>query len=274
MSTQPLTLKSFEDQCLELTQEAFSARGSIRNLGEKLNAFSNSFKQFITQSFVEDVPTLSLLNDNAFRKLSKADNYMRLRNKRVIVPKGLNVTYLDHLKTLHKSQKHVDGLFEDVLIPIDKFLGALLHNPDNLKGQREAGIVQEVIDRDVESVQKEVAKDFSRDQAEQRLYGELIGRQSDWIKISGSFNDLSEALAVITREEVLKYVTGIGELLETLIERLEEDPEAYASNGVGISNMAKVAYAVAGEVEYYALHSYMVEGLQVSIENATEIAQS
>jgi hypothetical protein len=273
MSTQQLTLKSFEDQCLELTQEAFSARGSIRNLGEKLNAFSNSFKQFITQSFVEDVPNLGLLNENAFRKLSKADNYMRLRNKKVVVPKGLHVTYLEHLKSLHVSQKHIDGLFDDVLIPIEKFLGALLHNPDNLKGQREAGIVQDVIDRDVESVQKEVAKDFSRDQAEQRLYGELIGRQSDWMKISSSFNDLSESLAVITREEVLKYVTNIGELLETLIGRLEEDPEVYASNGVGISNMAKVAYAVASEVEYYALHSYMVEGLQVSIENATEIAQ-
>lgn len=274
MSTQPLTLEAFESQCLELMQEAFSVRGSIRNLGEKLNAFSSSFKQFITQSFVEDSPQFGLLNENAFRGLSKTDNYMRLRNKKVVVPKGLNVSYLEHLKTLHKSQKHVDGLFDNVLIPIEKFLGTLLNNPDNLKGQREAGIVDAVVARDVEAVQKEVAKDFSRDQAEQRPYGSLVGRQSDWTKIAGSFNDLSESLQVISREEVLKYVTAIGELLEVLIERLEEDPEVYATNGVGISNMAKVAYAVAGEVEYYALHAYMVEGLQVSIENAVDIIQS
>lgn len=273
MSTQMMTLKSFEDQCLELTQEAFSVRGSVKNLGEKLSAFSSSFKQFMTQSFVEDVSQLNLLNENAFRKLSKSDNYMRLRNKKVIVPKGLNVSYLDHLKSLHVSQKHVDGLFDEVLIPIDKFLGALLNNPDNLKGSREAEVVNRVVERNVEGVQKEVAKDFSRDQAEQRTYGELIGRQSDWTKISGSFNDLSESLSVLTREAVLKYVVGIGELLEVLIQRLEEDPEIYAANGVGIANMAKVAYAVASEVEYYALHSYMVEGLQVSIENATEVAQ-
>lgn len=273
MSTQPVTLVSFEDQCLNLTQEAFLSRGSIRDLGEKLSAFSASFKQFITQSFVEDVTNIGLLNENAFQKLSKADNYMRLRNKKVVVPKGLKVSYLEHLKTLHVSQNHVNGLFTDVLIPIEKFLGLLLHNPDNLKGNREAGVIDDVVARDVESVQKEVSKDFSRDQAEQRAYGELVGRQSDWIKISRSFNDLSEALAVITREEVLKYVTSIGELLETLIERLEEDPEVYSANGVGISNMAKVAYAVASEVEYYALHSFMVEGLQTSIENATDVAQ-
>jgi len=119
-----------------------------------------------------------------------------------------------------------------------------------------------------------IVKDFDKARQETANYGDLVGRQSDWPKIAASFNDLSDRLGKIDRVQVLGYVTTISEHIERLIENLSDDSQAYAENGISIANLAKVSYAVANEVEFYASHAYMVELLQTSIENAVDVVQN
>jgi hypothetical protein len=274
MSTKELGLTSLETQALELTQEAINFRGAMRNIGDKLKAYSESFQSFIKNQFIEDVPQIGLINDSLAKSLAKNDQYMNLRRRKVIVPPGLKVSYLDHLKTLHESQANVDRLIPEILAPTEKFLGTLLARPDTLKSRREPEVVQNALDHDVDALKSKLAKDFDKGRHETVNYGDLIGRQSDWPKIAESFNNLSDRLGHIDRVEVLHYVTTISEHLERLIEHLSDDSQAYVENGITISNLAKVSYAVANEVEFYATHAYMVELLQTSIENAVEVVNN
>ena len=84
-------------------------------------------------------------------------------------------------------------------------------------------------------------------------------------------NDLVERLASVPREKVLELVEIITDHLETLLKRMDEDPETYVASGVTISDIAKLSFTLAQEVEFYALYTFMVEGLQNSIENAADV---
>lgn len=274
MSTTELSLTQLEGQALELTQEAINFRGAMKNIGDKLRAYSDSFQAFVKTQFIEDAPQIGLINDSLSKKLAKNDQYMTLRRRKVIVPPGLKVSYLDHLKTLHTSQANVDALIPEILMPTEKFLGALLARPDTLKSHREPEIIQQAVNHDVDALKATLAKDFDKGRHETVNYGDLVGRQSDWPKIAESFNDLSDRMGRIDRVQILGHVTTISEYLERLIEHLSDDSQAYAENGISVSNLAKVSYAVATEVEYYATHAYMVELLQTSIENAVEVVNN
>lgn len=272
MSSTVLSLVELEDQALELTQEAINFRGAMRHIGDKLNAYSESFQTFVKEQFIEEEPQIGLINESVSKKVASNANYMTLRRRNVVVPPGLSVSYLDHIGTLSHIQDTVDTVLSDVLIPIEYYLGSLLSRPDTLLSHREPTVVQDVVDRDLDSLKERLAKDFDKSKHETASYGDLVGRQSDWTKISTSFNDLSDRLNKIDRQKVLDHVTRIGEYIERLIEHLEDDSQAYAQNGISISNLAKVTYAVASDVEFYATQAYMVELLQTSIENAIEVA--
>lgn len=274
MSSNTPSLVELENQALELTQEALNFRGAMKHIGDKLRVYSESFQSFIKERFVEEAPQVGLINESLAKKLAGEKNYMELRRRKVIIPPGLKVSYLEHLKTLNLSQNNVDKLIPEILVPTEKFFGTLLARPDTLKSHREPSVIQDAVNHDLDALKDTIAKDFDRARQETANYGDLVGRQSDWPKISTEFNALSDRLNQIDRMKVLEYVTLIGDHIERLIEHLEDDSQAYAENGVSISNLAKVTYAVASEVEFYATHAYMVELLQTSIENAVSVVNN
>lgn len=275
MTTQPLTLEQFEDVCLSLSTEAMSVKGSLKPLRRKLPEFFEQFNAFVNSRFFDDDDEmdLALLSQSHYSALAKKGDYMALRRRMVLVPKGLNVTYLDHLETLSKSQDLVDKLMPETLVPFERFLGTLLTHPDTLKSQRESGTLEDVVQHDLESMQEMISKDFTRDGNERRAYGDVIERQRDWPKIVQNFNSVTERLVQIPRKQVIEMVETITEHLNVIVERIEEDPEAYAASGVTISSLAKMSYAAASEVEYYSIHAFMVEQLQTSIEDAAKLVK-
>lgn len=271
MSEQTIDLGVLEQAATELTTEALSLRGSFDYLRTKLPEYFNKVTGFVGGLLPDSDLQLDLLNDRKHYELSKKGDYMTLRRYPVMVPKGLAVSYLKHLKTLSKAQDAVDGLITETLQPFEKHLATLLSNPDTLMSQRESKIIDKVVTHDIDALRDTIAKDFSRDGAEKRKYGDLIGRQGDWPQVAGEFNDLVERLARVPRKEVLALVELITEHLDKLLQRMETDPETYQATGISISELAKVSFVMAQEVEFYATHSFMLEQLQVSIEAAGEL---
>jgi hypothetical protein len=272
MSEQPIDLGVLEQAALELTTEALSFRGSFDYLRQKLPAYFSKVTEFVSNSLSDVDVELDLLNESKHYQLSKKSNYMLLRRTPVMVPKGLATTYLKHLSTLNKAQDAVDGLIQETLEPFEKHLAVLLTDPSTLQSQRESKIVDKVVTHDIESIRDLIAKDFSRDGAERRPYGDLITRQAEWPKIASEYNDLVERLARVPRKTVLDLVKTISEHLDKLLQRMESDPETYAASGVSISELAKVSFVMAQEVEFYATHTFMIEQLQASIEAAGALA--
>jgi F0F1-type ATP synthase delta subunit len=274
MSEPTVSLGILEEATLDLSTEAINLRGSFDSLRQKLPDFFGKLTGFVNGLLPNQELQLDMFNQRKYAELAKKGDYMTLRRRNVIVPKGLQVSYLKHLESLNRNQDAIDTLITEILSPFEKHLGTLLSNPETLKSQRESKIIDKVVVHDVAGLRSEMAKDFNKDSAERRPYGTVIGRQSDWPKITLEFNDLVERMARISRKEVLSYVELISEHLEKLIQRMETDPETYESNGLKVSELAKISFVMAEEVEFYATQAFMVEQLQVSIEAAAELVVS
>ena len=273
MSESTIGRDDLEQRALELTTEALSFRGGFASLREKLSDYFDSVSQFVADKLPSNDQSLDLLNQRMYQKLSREGNYVELRRKAVIVPRGLSSDYLTYMESLSKSQDALDELIDDTLRPFEKHLAVLLKDPDTLRSQRESNIVDRVVTHDIEGLRGEVGRHFSKDQAERRPYGSLVGRQADWAQIATTFNDLVERFAQVPRKEVLALVEQIASLLDRLIQNMADDPETYEASGVSIAELAKVSYVMAEEVEFYALHAFRLEQLQTSIEMAGELAQ-
>jgi hypothetical protein len=273
MSEQTVSLGVLEEATLVLSTEAINLRGSFDSLREKLPGFFDKLTGFVNGLLPNEELQLDLFNQRKYAKLSKKGDYMTLRRRNVMVPKGLQVSYLKHLTSLNRNQDALDELLTETLRPFERHLATLLSNPETLKSQRDSKIIDKVVTHDIESLRTEMAKDFNKDSAERRSYGDLVGRQSDWPKIAGEFNDLVERMARISRKEVLSLVETISGHLNKLIERMETDPETYEASGLKISELAKVSFVMAEEVEFYATQAFMVEQLQASIEAASDLVR-
>lgn len=259
MSDTPLTLESLETQAIELTTEAFKFRGAIDSIGEKLKLFGNNFKQFIEERFVSQDVTLNLMDEKKLKNYERSVKYTDVRQDMIRIPRGLKVSFLDHLHTLNQSQDVVDKLIPETLTPCEKYLGTVLSSPDTLKSQRDAGIFDVIVLHDIDKIRALVAKDFDKDQAEYRRYGQMIKSQSTLGTLAKSYNDLAVRFSRVPRDEILEYVAQIVDHMDTIIVNLKEDPEVYSGTGASIANLAKVAQAVATEVEYYSIHAFMLE---------------
>lgn len=265
MSDIELTLEALEDQAIELTTEAFKYQGAISAIGDKLKLFGSSFKQFVEERLSTQEIVANLLDERALKNHEKTVRYTDVRHDRIRVPRGLKVSYLDHLQTLHRSQDTVDKLIPETLKPCEHFLGMLLSAPDSLRSQRDAGIFDAIVLHDIDGLKKIVSKDFDRDQATFRPYGQMIKNQNSLGTIAKSYNDLVGRFSAVPRDEVLAYLAQIVDHLNTVIGNLTEDPEVYSGTGASIANLAKVAQAVATEIEYYSMHAFMIEQLDAAL---------
>ena len=271
MQPAKLSLEDIGNEALTLSQEAMSFTADIDNVRQKLPNFFKGVTNFVEDKLNALRQRESAVDRGLFYKAKDANDYMKLRNKKVPVPAGLNTTYLKHLDTLERNQEFADTLMAEVLIPTEKFLGGLLDKPDNMKSQIESTLISEIARRDIEDAKSEMHDDFSKDQAQQRPYGDVVKRQGDWDELYKRMDALEKRIENNDPINTVDMVTTISEYLDVIIERLEEDPETYNMSGVTISSLTKLTYLIATEVEFMSVHTFMYKELKTSVEEAAKV---
>lgn len=273
MKQYPISLEEFEQDCASLSMEALNIRGTIENVRKRLPLFFAKFKSFISSRLATGVMHVDLIDTYKADKILKNIDYLTVRKMRVIVPKGLNTTFLKHLETLHLSQDLVDKLFGETLNPCNLLLARLLSDPDSLRSQRESKAFNAIVLHDFEPVRKRLVSEFSKDGAERRLYGEVIERQTDWSLVISTYNELVTRFSRINLDDVLKSVRQISDQMDRLIENMETDPNVYAASGLTISSLAKLAHSIATEVEHFAMHGFMIEQMGTAIQSTLDVVE-
>lgn len=265
-----VSLESIGEEALVLSQEAMSFTADIDNVREKLPSFFKSVSTFIGEKLDGLKTRETQLSRSLFKAAKESDEYMKLRNKKVPVPAGLSVTYLEHLNTLEANQHYADTLMDDVLSPTEKYLGRLLDSPDRMKSQMEDTIIIKLANRSIGDAKARADKDFSKDKAESRKYGEVIKRQGDWDTLYSKLNDLEKRISKNDPIDTVDMVTTISEYLDLMIERMEEDPQVYSASGITISSLAKLTYILATHVEFVSVHTFMVKEFKTAVESTAE----
>jgi hypothetical protein len=270
---QKMTLEQFEHECILFTQEAISFQGSVDFIRKRIPAFFGKLKDFVGSRFLTEASNISNLPASRFKKTFASVDWAELRHKQIMVPPGLNVHFLKYIQTLSKSQDMVDKLLPETLLPFEKFLGTLLASPDAMNSARETRHLDKIVLHDLEGIRRIMAADFSKDAAERRPYGEMIRSNNEWNDILRDYNALSTRALAVPRRQILDDVGIITDHLNTIIKYLEEEPDRYKASGITIKSLAKFAYAMASEVEFYSVQMFSIELLQASLEKAEDAAR-
>ena len=269
------SLEMLEAQVVDFSQESLPIVFDDGELSNRLRAnvgdFAKKVSRFFSNLFRKEGINVRLLDDRSLaRKLASVD-YAKVRDLKIVVPKGFTGPYNEYITTLGEfDQERVQSFEENVLDPYLDFLGTFLNDPEKLKSQRRSEILETLKAREIETYQESIGAFFSRDQAERRLYKELVRNQSQWKEILSGFNERVVSIQAIPRKRVEQKVTEISDLLETLGDRLDKDPELYNLSGVSAEDIMQASYAIAYETEFFAIYTYMLEELGGSIDFCTE----
>lgn len=258
MSFELENLEELKALSIDVTMESFNFEGAIEVLRSKVNALTDKLKEIVNSSKVQDVENIVKVDKRlSIRKFTK-DNYVEVSNRLVHQPKGLNVTFIKYINTLTEVHDNlISKLLVETLNPLEKYLGTLLTIPDEINSKREPKELSKLIKHDVEVEASRVAACFGKEALERRPYRDLIERNSDWIVISDKFNALRDKTLQVNRLTVLELTDLILEHLDNL----ESTMDKQKVSRVTLHSLSKLVYSAAAEVEFYAVHTYNVEGL-------------
>jgi hypothetical protein len=267
-----------QDDPAQMTMQAQSAWQQTLAFAEMAKArISNtlskallSAKSFFTSFFeTKDV----FLQPRRFESYLGKTKHVAVMDKLVIVPRGLKVTLLEHLRHQTMFQQALQPILEQILIPLERFLSTLLHAPESLSSLQQDRRLAGFKTIDVDKLKAAFAKDFSRDSAERRPYGEVIERSSDWAEVYSLHNELVLQMKAIPRDAVQKKLDAIIPLLTLLAQRLEEEPDMYKPSGVTAKTMGEFLFNLAKMVEFYSIFSFNLEAIGASIDDASALAK-
>lgn len=229
-----------------------------------------SAKSFFTSFFeTKDV----FLHQRRFESYLGKTKHVAVMDKLVIVPRGLKTTLIEHLRHQTMLQQALQPILEQILIPLERFLSTLLHAPEALSSLHQDKRLGGFKTIDVNKLKAAFAKDFSRDNAERRPYGEIIERSSDWVDVYKLYNELILQMNAIPRDAVQKRLDAIIPLLTLLAQRLEEEPDLYKPSGVTAKTMGDFLFNLAQMVEFYSIFSFNLEAVGASIDDASALAK-
>lgn len=264
-------LESILTESTELTMEGLSFNKVDFNV--KVPKFLKGVVTLLEGYLSKDTTELTHFNVSTNYREMKDGSYMAKRNHKVIQPKGLDVTYLEYIRSLSEIQKLVDVLVIETLKPFEMFLGQLLTIPDEARSHIESSTLDSIKLHNVEKARLELATNFSKNQAEKRPYGSLVGRTADWPIILEEYNTLNARVTSVSISEVQEYIETILSHVSKLITHMESDPETYRVSGVTASTLGKFVHHVASEVELMSVQNYNVKTLEESIIDAMVIAK-
>lgn len=179
----------------------------------------------------------------------------KVAGEMIYVPPGLERSFRVYINLLKEHQHIVNRLVKDVLIPYRDYLVSLNADRSRLMSAAVTKEASSFDQFDVEKVQEQFARLFSKSQQEKRKYGEMIASATEWPALINDYNQMVEATKATTRDEVLAITGQISSVLDDIIGHMQSD--SVASSGLR-RNQAKVlmnaSYIVAANVDYYAVH--------------------
>lgn len=268
----PVTLEEILKESLELSLEGMSVTDI--NFNVKVPAFLKKVSAFFSEVLSNDMQGFSQFNASGMYRTVKDVKHMSVRGRKVIQPKGLDVSYLTYIRALGSVQELTDQLIPETLKPFEAFLGGLLTIPDEARSQIESVKLDSIRLHNVELAKSTYQKNFSKHQAEKRPYGDLVERTVDWLAILNNYNALATRVTSVDRNEVHSYIELIIDHTAKLSANMEGDADAYKVSGITASTLGKFIHSVAEEVELLSLQNYNLITLEESIKAALEIAKS
>lgn len=242
-----------ETPALVISQELFNPKELISRIPDFTQTVRGFFGAQKELNFDQLVFTRA---DRALKQVS----YGHVRDVTVAVPPGLTKTYLDHLAALDTAVSICEKLSSDVLTPFQRYLAINLANPERFNTLRAGKDIRGFKLHNTELATRDIAKNFKTGGVHtEARYGDVVKRHADMEKAVAETNRLSAAFMATDRKAIMQQVTDITVTLDTLFERISEDPDTYALSTNTLQTLADLTRSMAREIEFYSVVGYHME---------------
>lgn len=210
--------------------------------------FSKYLSQPATMLFQKrDITTV------AERTKNKA--YTELRGQEAFVPPGLKVDYLSYAQTLSEGAKQMRLIRQEVLLPFASWLGTKLGNPSSLSTLTINLDVSGLHLHSVEKLEKKIQSCFNLQGRQEAMttYGQVIKRNADWLPLAKEVDYLTTSFNETQNAEIIELVNRCTNQIDTLMQRMQEDPQQYKISPPAVAALVNLCYEIACELEFYGL---------------------
>lgn len=262
-------------QSEEISLEAISGGASVAQALARLPQFLDNAKTFYAKNFSDPIKTLFSKKDLAgFAQKVQPVSYVDLREVEIFVPSGLKTDLLSYSEVLLECAKYSETFRLEVLDPFAKWLSGKLAEPASLNSLRPALEIEGYTKRDLDKITKQLVGCFDEKSADGvAKYGKAIKRNADWTQLVKNSLELQGHFLKDDHSLIIQQVGKTTDLLDTLLTRIQQEPETYQVSGPVISSIAKTAYAVAREIEFYGIVRFRVEEYSHALNESTKKLQ-
>lgn len=273
MSTLLTHTKELEDianEMISYSAESVDFTKAVGYLKANLPRVTQQLRAIVGLSHQLDQSGFKILNEFSFKSLSNR-NMVAIKDRKVLVPKGLNVSFIDYTNFLVETQVVVDELIGKTLAPAERFIGGMVNNPENLASFRPSALLRVITLHDIEKIKIKQNLAYSRDQAEKRPYASVIRRQADLLPTIKAYNSLVERTSRVNRDEVFEKMNNVANYADTIIQIFEEENTDKGVSSTAINNLGVFLHRIAQHVETYAVHCFKLEVLGNCLEELKNI---
>lgn len=248
---------SMEQQARIISLEGLNLRASLSVVTTVLPKFFKNVS--IAVSGLMEAPTnLQSVKKPNFADIRKIP-YAVHRKTLVNGPQGLRTDYATYGAAVYQAALLSSKLLSDQLYPFRTWVSTLLADPTKLNSQSvgKSGVVD--FGSELKSVQDSLTGCINREDPTTKFqYGDLVRQNSTWELHYANMNDSITLYNRVGHRQALDAVADITSLLDTLMERIKDEPENYVMSGPVAAELSKVCLQMANLVEFYSITGFLL----------------
>lgn len=266
-------LTELEAQSNVLSLEAMHNELGLESALSQLPQFISKIRGFFADRLGNPLQ-FNFLGDRRtkFLKSVEKTTYLDFKNVTLYVPQGLTCQYLEHAKVLDDAVSTCLTMEADVLDPLIKWLGERIGNPSSLASVTSALKIDGFSGKDFEKQEKNYHACFvAHGKKESEVpYQKAIARQNDWAKVLAGLESMELRMSIDLHNRLIEKMKRLDDLLETLVRRMKESPNAYRLSPRATSDLAQTVFSAARRLEFYALTKFRLEEYSVAVKDSIE----
>lgn len=263
-----VTLESLTRQHGVISMEAMGLGQTFSAVTAKLPRFAHDVKSFLTTTLNPFAPKTILVDSRKLESLFRQVDYVKASPLSVYVPAGFAGYWTDYIDVLENGQAVLNSMQSELIKPFEMWLGLVLNSPDMLKDLTPPAGIARFKAPDLEKLRKDFGRFNTGTSNTESTYGRVVKRHADIPLITRDLNNVNQHFASISRADLIKQVTSITKLLDTLLENAKRYPEEYQVSGPNAKLLADMTYYVAQEISFYTTFGYFLEAFTRAVDDS------
>lgn len=269
-----VSLESLARQRHVISLESGAPSQVMSASADKLSGFLSDIKTFVMTKLNPFKHHIDLVDSRFIEDKFKNIDYVQASQLGVVTPVGFKGNWLEYIKVLAESQAHVSNLQTGLLKPFEMFLSDMLNSPDHLRGNSVSPQLAKIKTGQASAFKEKFANFVTNAGNTEATYGDVVKRHAELPVVSHALNEVNTQFASIDRSVLIKQVTSISNMLETLTNNIQEDPENYVISGAILKSLTDLTFFMATEVEFYTIHGYFMETFTLSVKDSYAMLRS